>query len=276
MLKQRLLTAAILIPLVIWGLLSLSTLTIGWILALFVLLGGWEWARLIGLTSAAARAAYALFVVVMLWLAQQFVLSVESALLTILLLAGAWWLVGSSMVFRYRGETGLGSADRILGAVIGLLVLVPTWVALTHLHSYSAQGPALVLFLMVLIWGADSGAYFVGRKWGKRKLAPHVSPGKSIEGVVGGMAASAVIAVIGIALFDMPLANAFWFIPLCFVVVVFSVIGDLFESLFKRRVGVKDSGQLLPGHGGVLDRIDSLTAAAPIFTLGLTLFGGVK
>lgn len=276
MLKQRLLTAALLIPMVVWGILSLSTATIGWILALFVLIGGWEWARLIGLIDSAARIGYALLVAAALWLAQQFVSSVESAILIVLLLSGLWWLAGASMVFRYRGETGLNGGDRLLGGVIGLLVLIPTWLALTHLHGHSQHGPALVLFLMVLIWGADSGAYFVGRKWGKRKLAPHVSPGKSIEGVIGGMVTSAVIAVIGIALFEMPLASALWFIPLCFVVVVFSVIGDLFESLFKRRVGVKDSGQLLPGHGGVLDRIDSLTTAAPIFTLGLILFGGVK
>ncbi len=276
MLKQRLLTAAILVPLVVWGLLSLSTAVIGAILALFVLIGGWEWARLIGLTSPGARVVYALLVAAVLWVAQQFVTTVDSAITIILLLAVLWWLVGTTMVFRYRGATGLSNSDRIVGAVIGLLVLVPTWLALVHLHGSTQRGPALVLFLMVLIWGADSGAYFVGRKWGRRKLAPHVSPGKTVEGVLGGMMASIVIAVIGLVLFDMPLTNALWFIPLCFVVVAFSVIGDLFESLFKRRVGVKDSGQILPGHGGVLDRIDSLTTAAPFFTLGLILLDGMK
>lgn len=276
MLKQRLLTAAILIPLVVWGVLFLSTATIGWILALCVLLGGWEWARLIGLTTPAVRVAYALFVALMLWLGQQFVSSADSAILIILLLTALWWLAATAMVVRYRGETGLSGGDRVAGVVIGLLVLVPTWLALVHLHGLPQHGPALVLFLMVLIWGADSGAYFAGRRYGKHKLAPHVSPGKSIEGVVGGMATSTLIAIIAMLLFEMPLANAIWFIPLCFVVVIFSVIGDLFESLFKRRAGVKDSGQLLPGHGGVLDRIDSLTTAAPIFVLGLILFGGVK
>lgn len=276
MLKQRLLTAAILIPLVVWGVLSLSTATIGWILALFVLLGGWEWARLIGLTAPAARTAYTLFVALTLWLGQQFVSSADPAMLIILLLTGLWWLAGTAMVLRYRGETGLSGGDRVAGVVIGLLVLAPTWLALVHLHGLPQQGPTLVLFLMVLIWGADSGAYFAGRRYGKHKLAPHVSPGKSIEGVAGGMATSILIAIIGMFQFEMPLASALWFIPLCFVVVIFSVIGDLFESLFKRRAGVKDSGQLLPGHGGVLDRIDSLTTAAPIFVLGLILFGGVK
>lgn len=276
MLKQRLFTAAILIPLVVWGVLTLSTATVGWVLALFVLIGSWEWARLIGLTAPLIRIGYAFSVAVLLWLAQQLVSDAQPAMLIVLLLAGLWWLVGSAMVFRYRGEVGIQRSGRFIGSIIGVLVLVPTWLALVHLHGHAGRGPALVLFLMVLIWGADSGAYFVGRKWGKRKLAPHVSPGKSVEGVVGGMVTSAVIAVAGMVLFAMPLTSALWFIPLCFVVVLFSVIGDLFESLFKRRVGVKDSGQLLPGHGGVLDRIDSLTTAAPIFTLGLILFGGMK
>ena len=276
MLKQRLLTAAILIPLVVWGILFLSTSIISWILALFVLVGGWEWARLIGFTAPVTRIAYALLVAMALWLTQLFVSSFESAVLTVLLLSGLWWLIGISMVFRYRGEVGLSGRARFFGSFIGLLVLVPTWLALVHLHGYSSHGPALVLFLMVLIWGADSGAYFVGRKWGKRKLAPYVSPGKSIEGVAGGTVTSVLIAVIGMVLLDMPLASALWFIPLCFVVILFSVMGDLFESQFKRRAGVKDSGQLLPGHGGVLDRIDSLTTAAPIFTLGLILLGGVE
>ena len=276
MLKQRLLTAAILIPLVVWGILFLSTSTTSWILALFVLVGGWEWARLIGLTAPLTRIAYALLVAMVLWLTQLFVSSFESAVLIVLLVSGLWWLVGSSMVFRYRGELGLSGGSRFFGGIIGLLVLVPTWLALVYLHGYSSHGPALVLFLMVLIWGADSGAYFVGRRWGKRKLAPHVSPGKSIEGVAGGVAASVLIAMVGVVLFDIPLASALWFILLCFVVALFSVMGDLFESLLKRRAGVKDSGQLLPGHGGVLDRIDSLTTAAPIFTLGLILLGGVE
>jgi phosphatidate cytidylyltransferase len=275
-LKQRVLTASVLASLIIWGLFSLSTPMIASILAFVVLLGGWEWARLIGMTSTVARAAYVAAVLAVLWLAQRLVVDNPSALTFILAAAALWWLAGTVMVLRYRGESGLSSFDRVTGLVIGLLVLTPTWLALVYLHGSSSYGPALVLFIFMLIWGADVGAYFAGRKFGKRKLAPNVSPGKTVEGVFGGMAMSAVVAAVGMMLFKMPLASAFWFIPLCFVVVIFSVIGDLFESLFKRRVGVKDSGQLLPGHGGILDRIDSLTTAAPIFVLGLILFGGIK
>lgn len=273
MLKQRVITASILAILVIWGLFALSTPMIGSILAFVVLLGGWEWARMIGMASNAARAAYVAGLLVVLWLVQRLVAADPSLLASILVLAVSWWIAGTVMVLRYRGKTGLSGFDRVAGVIIGVLVLVPTWLALVHLH---ALGPGLVLFIFMLIWGADIGAYFAGRKFGKRKLAPHVSPGKSIEGVFGGLALSAVVAAVGMAIFEMPLANAIWFVPLCFVVVIFSVIGDLFESLFKRRVGLKDSGQLLPGHGGILDRIDSLTTAAPIFTLGLILFGGIK
>lgn len=274
MLKQRILTASVLAVLIIWGLFALSTPKIGYALAFVVLLGGWEWARLIGITVNVARALYVIAVLAVLWLAQQAVAAYPSALTLFLAVAALWWLAGAAMVLRYHGETGVTAFDRVAGLAIGLLALVPTWLALVYLHGN--KGPGWVLFIFMLIWAADIGAYFAGRKFGRHKLAPHVSPGKTVEGVLGGMVLAAAVAVIGMVIFKMPFSNALWFVPLCFVVVAFSVVGDLFESLFKRRVGLKDSGQLLPGHGGILDRIDSLTTAAPIFTLGLILFGGVK
>jgi len=127
--------------------------------------------------------------------------------------------------------------------------------------------------MMVLIWGADTGAYFAGRAFGKRKLAPQVSPGKSWEGVAGAMGVTVVVALVGGALLDVSGVALFGLVILSLITVAFSIVGDLMESLMKRRVGVKDSGTLLPGHGGVLDRIDSLTAAAPIFALGVSLLG---
>lgn len=276
MLKQRLLTALILIPLVVWGVLALDTEILGLILALFVILGSWEWGRLIGLKSAAAKVGYTLLIVALLSVAYLLSDKLAGSEMVIFLLAGFWWLLGTAWVFRYRGETGLGSNDTLIGVFVGILVLVPTWLAMIHIHGFSEDGPYMLLFVMVLIWAADSGAYFAGRKLGKHKLAPLVSPGKTVEGVVGGLVAAGVFSVIGAINFDLPVLGVVGFILLSLVVVFFSIIGDLFESLFKRRAGVKDSGQLLPGHGGVLDRIDSLTAAAPIFALGLTVFEGVK
>jgi phosphatidate cytidylyltransferase len=148
----------------------------------------------------------------------------------------------------------------------GVVVLVAPWVALMGLRD--DFGPAYVLFLLLLIWVADTGAYFAGRRWGRRKLAPTISPGKTWEGVFGAGMATLAFALVGAAVLE---EGARWpgFVAVCMVTVGFSIVGDLFESMMKRQRGVKDSGSLLPGHGGVLDRFDSLTAAAPAFLLGL-------
>ncbi|MDX1433429.1 MAG: phosphatidate cytidylyltransferase [Gammaproteobacteria bacterium] len=134
--------------------------------------------------------------------------------------------------------------------------------------------PALVLFLLVLVWCADSAAFFVGRRYGRRRLASRVSPGKSVEGVLGAMLAGALLAGAAAPLGGVPAPLPF--VALSVLTVITSVLGDLTESAFKRRAGVKDSGSLIPGHGGVLDRIDSLTAAAPLFVLGYHWLGGMQ
>jgi phosphatidate cytidylyltransferase len=160
-----------------------------------------------------------------------------------------------------------------LRALAGDLILVPAWGALVALHGQEPHGPAWVLFLAALVWLADIGAFFAGRRWGRRKLAVRVSPGKSWEGVAGGVLAALAGAAVAVVLAGEPLHQ----VPILFVLVVVtvaaSVLGDLTESLFKREAGLKDSGGLLPGHGGVLDRIDSLLAAAPVFVLGLVWLG---
>jgi phosphatidate cytidylyltransferase len=135
------------------------------------------------------------------------------------------------------------------------------------------HGAQWVLFALVLVWVADIGAFFFGRRFGRVRLAPEVSPGKTWEGVLGGIALSALVAIAGSLWFHVPLAA---FLPLCLTAVAFSIIGDLTESLLKRFAGVKDSGRVFPGHGGVMDRIDSLTGAAPVLLLGLTLLGVVR
>ena len=127
-----------------------------------------------------------------------------------------------------------------------------------------------MLFALLLVWMADIGAYFCGRRFGRRRLAPAVSPGKTWEGALGGLAASGIVAGAGGAWFRLPVAQ---FLVLCLAAVAFSIIGDLTESLLKRFAGMKDSGTLFPGHGGVMDRIDSVTGAAPVLLLGLTFLG---
>jgi phosphatidate cytidylyltransferase len=132
------------------------------------------------------------------------------------------------------------------------------------------RAPSYLVFVLVLVFAADIGAYFAGRNFGRLKLAPRVSPGKTWEGVLGGLVSAALVAVVGAYWFDLPLAR---FLPLCTAVAAVSIVGDLTESMFKRYVGLKDSSKLLPGHGGILDRIDSLTAATPVFALGLMWLG---
>ena len=147
------------------------------------------------------------------------------------------------------------------------MVLVPAWAALDQLYM---QMPNLLLFALLIVWVADIGAYFVGRGFGRVKLAPEVSPGKTWEGVLGGLAAVTVLAALGSRLLDIEIAVL---VPLALAMAMLSIVGDLTVSMFKRAAGVKDSGTLFPGHGGVLDRIDSVTAAAPLFALALAWIG---
>lgn len=267
MLKQRIITALILLPLALGGFFLLDGGAFALFIGLVVTLAAWEWAQLAGLSAQPRRVAYAASVAALvgvLYLLPQLAAGVMA-------LALLWWLLALVLVLGYPASSRYwgGTAGRLL---IGLLVLLPAWQGLVLLKQWP-QGNALILAVMVLVWGADIGAYFAGRAFGRRKLAPQVSPGKSWEGVLGGMLAS-LLLTLGVGLYRqwtthelaVALAGA------AFLVLV-SVLGDLAESMFKRQAGVKDSSNLLPGHGGVLDRIDSLTAAVPLFAVLLALYG---
>lgn len=227
-----------------------------------LLAGAWEWSAFLRLSTAARRLLYVALVAVLLPLAWRFSKDPEGR---DLILAGAvlWWLTALLwVVFAPRRVTALAAG------VAGVLALVPSWVALVWLRYTPPAHGQWVLFTFVLVWMADIGAFFFGRRYGRVRLAPTVSPGKTWEGVLGGVGLSAVVAIGGSAWFHVPLAV---FLPLCLATVAFSVVGDLTESLLKRFAGMKDSGTIFPGHGGVMDRIDSLTGAAPVLLLGLTL-----
>lgn len=255
-----LLLAAVVVVVLVWLPLFVATALIS--VAIFA--AGWEWAGFARLESVAARVGYGACVVLAFSLAE--VLARDPVHLELMLrVAVLWWLVALLWITT-RAEVG----GRIAAAVAGFFVLVPAGLGLEHLVELQPYGPRLLLYLLVLIAAADVGAYFGGRTWGRRKLAPQVSPGKTWEGFGCGMVAAAAVAAAGTRVFDVPL----WpWVPLCVLVALVSVVGDLTESMFKRHVGLKDSGSLLPGHGGVLDRIDSLTAAAPTFLLGLMVLG---
>ncbi len=269
MLKQRLLTAAVLIPLFVWGVLALPSMYFAMLLAAVVVVAALEWSRLVALPTT-ARLVFVLLIGSGLLFAM-YAPPPADVIRGIAATAVIWWACATAWIYRYQiGAQGLPKT-RLGGALAGLAVLLPPWLALTALHRDPATGPAYVLFLFVLVWAADSGAYFAGRRFGRRKVAPRVSPGKTWEGVLGGAAASLLVAVAGAFIFNIPFVVAILFVALCVAVVVISVVGDLLESLFKREAGVKDSGRFLPGHGGALDRIDSITAAAPVFYVGMAL-----
>ena len=267
MLKARLISAAIMIPLVVGGILLLPTEGVALILALVMGVGLWEWARMVPLQSAPSRLLYPATGLLLMWLAWLVPLA---AMIDILLVAALlWWLGALYWVSRAQITTESGALLRVMKSVIGLLVMLPAWAALVMLHGREQEGPLLTLFLLVLIWLADSGAYFAGRRWGRSKLAPVISPGKTWQGVYGGLVASGLFALLAGLLYSQSLRWTAGLVLVALLTVMFSVVGDLLESLMKRQCGIKDSSHIIPGHGGILDRIDSLTAAAPVFLLGL-------
>lgn len=274
MLRQRLLTALLLVPTVVLLVLFSPTLPVALAFGLVVLLGALEWARLSGLNHPLGRALYLVILALLLiaaewWRRQHGALPLYAA-------AALWWLVVLGLLPRVRVvEDRSARGFSLATAAAGPLVLVPAWLALVELHGRQPGGPALLLFLLVMIWVADSAAYFAGRRWGRVRLAPAISPGKTREGVYGAVAG---LLLAGVALWQWGIIEGLGLpgsLLVCLASGLFSIVGDLFESWIKRRRGVKDSGALLPGHGGVLDRIDSLTAAIPIFVLGLIGVGAL-
>ena len=271
MLKQRVITALILAPLVIAAVLLLPTDILAWLLALVVAVGAREWAVLSGVEAFAGQLFYSLLLLFgMLGL---FYLVPSSAYVWLIALSVLWWVIALFRLTRFQGGEVAENGFEPWRALEGVLVLVPAWSALVVLHQRADDGPVLLLFLLILIWSADVGAYFAGHRWGSNKLAPQVSPGKTREGVYGAMASALLCGLFLVWWLDAGMTQGLLVLLLCLATMLFSVVGDLFESLLKRRRGIKDSGTLLPGHGGMLDRIDSLTAAAPVFALGLVLLG---
>jgi len=271
-LSQRILTAVALVPLFVVAVLWLSHLALALVFGVVALLGALEWLALSGLTGLAARAV-GLAGTGLVMAAVFSLLGAPQVVLWLLAAAALWWLVVTLVLARVRAEPELRSGVDIAQALSGLPVLVPAWAALVVLHDQGEQGPVLVLFLVILIWASDTAAYFGGRAWGRTKLAPYLSPGKTRAGVYSALGAASLCAVFLVWWAPPGPVSPWLALPLCWLTTLVSVVGDLFESLLKRQRGVKDSGRLLPGHGGVLDRIDSLTAAAPVFALGWLLMG---
>ena len=261
MLKQRIITALILLPIALCGFFLLEGAGFALFIGLVVTLGAWEWARLAGFAEQLPRVVYATIVALLLFL--MYILPDVAP--WVLGAAVLWWALATFLVLTYPRTSGQWSSVACK-LVIGLLILLPAWQGLVYI-KHMALGNWLIMAVMVLVWGADIGAYFSGRAFGKRKLAPAVSPGKSWEGVYGGLALTLLITLVVGVMRDWGGKQILLALMGAAVVVLISVVGDLTESMFKRQAGIKDSSNLLPGHGGVLDRIDSLTAAIPVFAV---------
>ena len=270
MLKQRVVTAIVLVSLFLLALFGLAPEKFALVMGLVMVVAAWEWSHLAGFSSRVNRAVYAagtlvVLVLVATWLALDENSLSDKQVRTFLAWSGGWWALALLWVQSYPSSALLWGR-RWLRGVMGLVVLVPTWVAITVL-VHAANGVYLVLAVVLLVALADIGAFFTGRAFGRHKLAEQVSPGKTWEGFAGGMCAIALVLIPYVLYQTDDLAQLWAWLLLAGMTGLASVLGDLLESMVKRHRGVKDSGSILPGHGGVLDRIDSLTAALPVFTL---------
>jgi phosphatidate cytidylyltransferase len=271
--RIRILSGLALAPMAVAAVLWLPTPWLAVLVAVLVLAGLWEWTRLTGLSDALPRLGYvsanALVMAAIAWAAGPNLFALKAAAL----LGVAWW--GLALVWLWRFEFGQADRNRfrMLKLLAGSLAAVPAWAAIVWLHQLPDHGPRWALFAVMLVWAADSGAYFVGVRMGKRKLAPKISPNKSWEGFWGGLAGASLVAVIGVKLLGLGWSDLPALIFLTLIAAMMSVAGDLFESLLKRHSGHKDSGRLIPGHGGMLDRLDSLLAALPVFMVGKQWLG---
>lgn len=278
MLKQRIITALILAPLALFAILYLPLFSFQIMIAVVVGLGAWEWSSMSGITRTFTKIAYAALVVsICLFLA--FLLptnliwyqgQLNPFYTYILSVAAIWWVVSLAMIIAYPNYSSIWYCSKILRGIFGILTLIPTWVAVVSLRTnlYEVDpyyGASLIFYVLGIVWAADIGAFFVGVKFGKHKLRPEVSPGKTLEGLMGGVFASSAIIAFAALHYQVDPSRIWLHIVVGAVTVGVSALGDLNESMFKRCAGIKDSGKLLPGHGGVMDRIDSLTAAFPVF-----------
>jgi phosphatidate cytidylyltransferase len=263
MLRSRVLTALALTALLVVAILLSPPSVTASILGLILLIGAWEWSAFLAL-ALPWRLLYVLALAALAAAGWRY--SLEVGCFRLMLELGiAWWLIALLWIVCAPQRVG-----RMAAALAGALALLPTWIALVRIDLLWDHGAQWALFILALAFAADTGAFFAGGRFGRVRLAPRVSPNKTWEGVIGGMLFALLVAAGGAGWFSLP---ALSFLPLCLAAAAFSVVGDLTESLLKRHVRLKDSGRLFPGHGGVLDRIDSVTAATPVMALGLIWLG---
>jgi len=263
MLLHRIITAIVLLALVIAGIFYLPPLFFVTICAIVIAIAGWEMASFFWPKNFLLKNVFVGSLLVLIFLS-------EFCPPLISLAVGAlWWFSVPYFLIKFTRTGENYFTTPALRFLLGFLTFIPCFTGLIALRF--DFGAIYLLFVLAIVWAADIGAYFAGRFFGKRLLAEHISPKKTVEGLLGGIGAALIIAIIAGFMLGLTLVAWVVWLLLVVVVVLWSVVGDLFESMLKRIANVKDSGTILPGHGGFFDRIDSLTSAIPIFALGLLL-----
>lgn len=258
MLRQRILTAIIAIALILIAVFVLPDEATVVAIGAVILAGAWEWGAFLRSDSSNVQVLYTAAIALALTAVWVFMQSVPGATQWILLGGLAGWLIAFGLVLRFPV-----TFSKPVVAIAGFWVLIPAFTSLVHVYL-SPDGKRLLMLLLIIVWSADIGAYFAGRRFGRVKLARNVSPGKSWEGVAGGLLVVVFVALAASAVLGLSRSIL---VPVALAAAAISIVGDLTVSMFKRNASVKDSGRLFPGHGGVLDRIDSVSAAAPLFAL---------
>jgi phosphatidate cytidylyltransferase len=277
MTKTRLLAALIMAPVAIAAILLLSTPWIVALTAVVFLAGLWEWFELAEIEDTLARTvllvAHLALMVAIVW-ASRSAAGYSYVLFQLASVIGVvWWLLALLWLNRYEFASNHETWARFFKLAAGALAIIPAWCALAWIHATEPNGHIWLFTALAIVWAADSAAYFAGRRFGKHKLSPRVSPNKTIEGLAGGVLAGILVGIGGSLLAGASGAQVPVVALVALAATLASVVGDLYESLLKRHAGVKDSGHLIPGHGGILDRIDGVVAALPVFALGKAMFG---
>lgn len=273
MLLHRVLTALILLPIVLALVWFAPTAGVFGVLCVVALGMAWEWSALAGQAARSQRLRLAVIVLGVLLLAAGNSLPSMRLGQVLVLASCLWWLLTPLFFAGYPASVQKWPRRNLLTALLGCVLIPATVLAVRDLHGMP-QGPIKLLYVLFLVFCADTGAYFAGRRFGRHKLAPAISPGKTVEGAIGGLLACALwAALVGPRVFATEAIQTAELIGLSMLAAAASISGDLTESMFKRLAGLKDSGQLLPGHGGLLDRADSIMAAVPVMLLGLHTLG---
>jgi len=271
-LKQRVLTAIFLLPLALAAIFALPAQWFLVLLAVILLGGSWEYRRLAGFSGHAGGYILVLIQAIILAMLFRYRAYWDSDILTYLYFICAAWLVMFIRLPLYRPGTQPDNGYRFVSFVTAIASVTTGWFAVCWIRT-QPDGSWLILLLLLIVWAADTGAYFSGKTFGKRKLAQHISPGKTQAGLLGGLIAGPLVALLAASLMPLESIEPARLILISLIAVLASVGGDLLISLHKRTSGFKDSSNLLPGHGGILDRLDSLLAAAPFFALGWLVLG---